>query len=783
MLEPPQKLIGSHHHKKKKRHHHHHHHAYPSNEAVHASTFWVNGCFWLLMLLLVGAFVAIIVVSYTVNNPHTPTYIVTTKKRHVVRSQTCSVGEHYDSELQQCAPNFHAPLAFDGQLMDPNVAACDDFYDGMCGRWNQAHTNENRAFTYGFVRNQHIIHKLISKETRFETGVIVPAPSSSALTDFYRSCLRATLNHGRNNKESILQMHHMLRYVLGDSSSLADVPSMWGRLMRYGYTTPLALSIERHPLEPRVVPFFDADSFPDTLDEAHIILMYRNTQRIHNLNILEVEQHVSAVASIMRDIRLHRRRFNMNYEAYMRSGVEQDMIRFDQLPQGWNVQSHQKIPGWHLLFQSMDGTGLRFHHDQQVWAFDQHYLEWLLNFGIAKYTYRDWRAFCEFSILYNGHDFAPSLPDNVYFKQHDRYGPLAGQLYHRMPRSNQSHTLAEDPETHCARLTQHLVPGLVGKAFLSSQFPQAERVKRDVQAILLEVLSAFQRRVRNVSWMSAVDKDVLLNKMNHTLVRVLEPLHWEAEPFAERISEDRYWHNLDMVRAYRVERNMRLWNRDDTTAFDRNALAYFLSPLTDINAYYSGPTNTVTVLAGVLQQPFFNLEYNDVSRYAILGTILGHELSHMADNHGLLWGANGSLHLDGILSHEGMRAFYTQSQCVAREFGPAPQGCLNENYGNMTLGEDLADLVGIQLAWDAYENTHPNPSLADAQHFFMVLTQAFCEHYDQAHLCATVQHDVHAVAMFRMNRSMRNLDVWQKRFSCHEGHRMWKAEGERCVVY
>jgi len=769
----------------KNSHHHHENDGYCN-----------NGWIWLFWFLMVGGFIAvIIVVPLTYPHQHHPTYVVTSRQEiqnPIIRRETpprsaCKTGERFDDDLNRCAPQMHVPLAFDGSLMDHQKAPCDSFYRAMCGRWNDEHMNDNRAFSYGYAKNEARIAKLVDFETEFRNGVIRPSPSTSSITDFYRSCISASISHV-NKKSAVLQHKHMLRKILGNAKTVADMPKVIGRLARYGYTAPFSLSIERHPTQPRMIPLLTWDGFPRELDESHIILTYRNTRNIHNLGMLEMDEHVDSVAAIIRACRLHNQRplsSITDYQQYVEEEFHRDVYQFQNLPQDWNVRGHHTMRGWDVFFEALDGTGLRFEHDQDVWMIDKPYFDWLIDFGLGHFTFKDWYAFVEFSVLWNGHDFVPDLPSDVYFQQHELKGPIGpgGRLYNRLPRLMNSTHSQTNVEHKCVKITQHLLPGLVAKEFLKKHFPQKDEIKHEVREMVQHIIDAFIDQVQATPWMTTVDKQKLIEKMQNTIIRVAEPDQWDAEPFAESISPDTYWRNLNMIRRYRVQRNLELWSRDLPNSFDRSAVAFFAIPLTSVNAYFSGPTNTVTVLAGILQHPFYTTQYNGISKYAILGSILGHELSHMADNNGLYWDKDGSFHPRGLLSPVGMEEFYKRTECVVREYGPAPMGCeaANEHYGNSTLGEDLADLTGIELSWLAYAKKHPNAQLDDKQHFFMVLAQAFCEKYDQKHLCEAVANDVHAIAMFRINRTFRNLKEFQRAFSCHTGQGMWKEDV--CRVY
>jgi putative endopeptidase len=287
--------------------------------------------------------------------------------------------------------------------------------------------------------------------------------------------------------------------------------------------------------------------------------------------------------------------------------------------------------------------------------------------------------------------------------------------------------------------------------------------------------------ILETQWLSPQSKLALIQKLQQTQTRIAAPDVWHPEPFAQSILPDAYDHNLNMIRRYRVQRNLALWNQP----FTPMSMAFFAMPLTEVNAYYSGPSNSITILAGILQPPFYDYTYNTVSKYAVLGSIIAHEMSHLLDTNGMFWDAFGSLQLDGIASAEDVTAFFQQTECVVEQYGPAPGGCddLQVPYGNQTVSEDMADLMGINMSYRALFDLQTERPLGDKQHFFMVLAQAFCESYDQTHLCEVVQTDVHAVAEFRIDRTLRNIPAFRAAFTCHEGQRMWRPASDICKVY
>lgn len=745
-------------------------------QEFHASDFWGNSCVWVVFALLFAAAIALIFAwpfssSYPYHhhqypvmagNGTPPTFYMKHASRRQHSRASCTVGEQWDPQLSLCSPQFKAPLALDATIMNATIRPCDSFYTSMCGRFIDSHTNENRAFSYGWRRTRARLALLLGPNST--------SPKAQSAQAFYQACLRRGLPGSQ--KEAAIEFAHLRDWIVNPVRTHADLSVAFGRLARLGYTGPFALSMERHPLEPRVLPFWSPDGFPSALlDEGKLFQLLQKWRSLTQYTSMQENHLIEGVLSVSRQLAMHRGPDPnvTDYSAYLQGQFARDLVHMsDFVPSS----SSSSVWSWDRYFQTLDGNGLRFELGQQFWSPDSAYLKWLIvEDGFQSIAVTDWRAFLEFSILYNGNEFDPALPDNVYFRQHDVFGPIGKQarFYHRLPRSVMPRN-ATEVQSACISLTEHMVPGLVAAAYLERWMPERVAVRERAFVMVTQLVESLKRRVSKTPWLSDADRTVLQQKLGSILVRVAEPEEWTPEPFGPSLSVDRHDHNMNLVRRYRVQRNLALWHKDSgATWWSRAAMAFFAMPLTEVNAYYSGPSNSITVLAGVLQSPFFNLAYNEVSQWAILGSIIGHELSHSLDHHGLRWDAQGNYVPGGILSAEGMRQFYQEIVCVVREYGPAPAGCesANAHYGNSTIGEDLADLTGISLAYETLFGQPNNPgTVGDKQHFFMILAQAFCETYDQPHRCAAVAHDVHAVAEFRIDRTFRNLPAWAEVFGC-----------------
>lgn len=756
-----------------------------------------NWCFWAVVLVFLAIFAVYVVLAFTIptsgahhhhyrrpNPPSSDNRVNPTNKLLGDPKRPdghCRLGETYEAApLAMCAPTIHTPLAMDHAIMDPSVAACDSFFHSMCGKWIDQHTNENRAFSYGYRRNMERIR------------TIVTSPSSGPVNDFYHSCVDTLVDQSRkSDKESSIVQQHMLGAILGDLKLHADLPTVFGRLARAGYTAPFALSIERHPTRNEMVPLFVWDGFDNgALNETVAAAIYAKAGH----TVPEAAERVKRLMRITSQLALH----NISpmstiddYVSYVRGSgskrLEDDMTTVAALPK-WEALADRyrgRCPtcvgeGWNRFFQAMDGQGLRFPDDKHpAWIIDHDYFRWLLGEGLTQFDIREWQAYVEFSILYNSRQFAPSLPSDVYFRQHDTQGPigLGGRFHHRLPRHHSAVT-TED----CIKITHSMLPGLVARHFLDEYFPHKEEIRTEVRTMVETVRNVFVDLIEHTTWMDDHTRDVSVAKLRAIKIRVAEPDSWIPEPFGNRMAPDRYMHNMNMIRRYRVQQNLALWHKDDPDELDRSAIAFFAMPLSSVNAFYSGPSNTITVLAGVLQHPFYNQGYDTVSKYAILGAIVGHEMSHSLDPNGINYDKDGQVTMDGWWSPESSMEFQARSQCIMDEY-VAPGGCINEEYGQITLGEDMADLVGMQLAYGALRKAKPDLSTEDTQHFFLVWSQLWASSYDQKHRCERVKNDMHAVAEFRVDKTLRQLGVFQEAYGCHTGQAMYRTPADRCSVF
>jgi endothelin-converting enzyme/putative endopeptidase len=212
-----------------------------------------------------------------------------------------------------------------------------------------------------------------------------------------------------------------------------------------------------------------------------------------------------------------------------------------------------------------------------------------------------------------------------------------------------------------------------------------------------------------------------------------------------------------------------------------------MSPPT-VNAYYNPQMNDVNFPAGILQPPYFDPAEDDAVNYGDAGGVIGHELTHGFDDEGRQFDAHGNLR--DWWTPEDAKKFTGRADCVVKEYnGFVAVDDLHVN-GQLTLGENLADLGGLKLAFLAYlqraEQQHVDLSrktegFTPAQRFFLSYAQGWCEGTRPEAMRLGVETDPHSPEEFRVNGVVQNLPEFQQAFGC--GAKDAMVAKNRCTVW
>ena len=333
------------------------------------------------------------------------------------------------------------------------------------------------------------------------------------------------------------------------------------------------------------------------------------------------------------------------------------------------------------------------------------------------------------------------------------------------------------------RRATNQVQGVMGEAlgriYVKKYFPASskERMKTLVENLRI----ALGERIAAQDWMDDSTKVNALLKLNTFYVKIGYPDRWTDMSSLKIDVKKSYYENMkECVRFWTA------WRINHTAGKPVDRDDWHMTPQT-VNAYYNPTTNEICFPAGILQVPFFDATADDAFNYGAIGVVIGHEMTHGFDDQGRRYDKDGNMH-DWWTSEDG-KNFTLRTDKYADFFSKIkvlPD--LNAN-GRLTLGENLADHGGLQVAWYAYKNaTKRNPlpvidGLTPDQRFFLAYAGVWAGNITEAEIRNRTKSDPHSLGRFRVNGALPHIDMWYDAFGVKEGDKMFIPKSERLPLW
>ncbi len=323
----------------------------------------------------------------------------------------------------------------------------------------------------------------------------------------------------------------------------------------------------------------------------------------------------------------------------------------------------------------------------------------------------------------------------------------------------------------CVGSTDNAVGEALGAEYVKKAFtPEAQK---RIGELIDNLFAAYRERLSQLDWMTPETREKALAKLN-TYQR---KIGFNANPRGYaglKLDRQSFFQNAVGVNQFEVTRNLKdIGQKVDKTRWG-------MTPPT-VNAYYNPSYNEIVFPAGILQPPFFNANADDPINYGAIGAVIGHEITHGFDDQGSQYDAEGNL--KSWWTTEDREKFTAKADCVANQFsGYQIQDGLNIN-GRLTLGENIADLGGLTMAYAAYQKSlegKPRPENIDGftpeQRFFLGYAQVWATKSTQEFERQQVLTDPHSNARYRVNGPLSNLPQFAEAFSCKQGNKMVRAD-------
>jgi endothelin-converting enzyme/putative endopeptidase len=281
-----------------------------------------------------------------------------------------------------------------------------------------------------------------------------------------------------------------------------------------------------------------------------------------------------------------------------------------------------------------------------------------------------------------------------------------------------------------------------------------------VRTVIDQLHAALVQRVSAVDWLDDPTRAAALAKLQALVPKVGYPDQW---PDLNGLASDApsYMAENLALAAYNVARSFQSLDQP----VDRNL--WYMTPI-EVNAYYSQEENAIVFPAGILRAPFFLSGASRAGNLGALGAIAGHELTHALDDEGRHYDGAGSLHDWWSPGAAGL--FETRAQCLvdAAEHFQALPG-MNVD-GTLTLGENIADLGGLKLAYDVLTSAHdPEPArhgFDERQQFFLSYAQNWCQNQRDETTAQALRTDPHAPVQYRVNGVVAQVPAFAQAFHC-----------------
>jgi putative endopeptidase len=326
-------------------------------------------------------------------------------------------------------------------------------------------------------------------------------------------------------------------------------------------------------------------------------------------------------------------------------------------------------------------------------------------------------------------------------------------------------------------LIDRVLGDFIGELYVEKYF------KPEAKARMLELVnnlqSTFADRINKLDWMSAETKQKALEKLKAIVKKIGYPDTWKTYD-GVIAGKDDFIANIRSANLWQYNRMVTRMG----TPVDRTEMG--MTPPT-INAQYSATSNDITFPAGILQFPFFDFGADDAVNYGGIGAVIGHEMTHGFDDQGRKYAADGNL--KDWWTNEDAEKFTKKSNEVVEQYNAQTVLDTIHVNGKLTLGENLADLGGLNIAYEAFTKTKQYKDgikidgFSPDQRFFLGWAQVWRNNTLPESLAQLIITDPHSPGIFRANGPVVNMDSWYKAFNITRMDKMYKGPELRTHIW
>ncbi len=643
-----------------------------------------------------------------------------------------------------------------------NVRPGDDFYEYACGGWMKAHPLPAAYSRYGsFDRLQEDNDKRINgilkelQSNTYQNGTV-----EQKLSDLYKLAMDSV----RRNQEGVSPVMPLIKKMEAAKNN-QQLFQIQLELAPYGEqefffcgigadeknATQNILNVYQGGLSLGQKEYYlDNDKATADIREAfkkHVVNMFQlfgfskgaATKKMQN--IMKVETALAKVSKSRTELRDPEANYN-------KMTLQEFETKYPNLP----------------LVKVMNAKGIQTKYLQEMVVGQPAFLEGA-NKLVGTLKPAEYRDVMEWSIISSA---ANLLSDDVVEESFDFNG-------RKRSGRKENHPLWKRSTAQVERVMGEAL----GKIYSEKYFPEA--AKQRMITLVKNLQIALGERIAAQNWMDDSTKVNALLKLSTFYVKVGYPDKWIDLSKLQIDPEKSYYENMQECSKF-----WNAWRIEHTAGKPVDRDDWHMNPQT-VNAYYNPTTNEICFPAGILQYPFFDMTADDAFNYGAIGVVIGHEMTHGFDDQGRRFDKDGNMH-DWWKNSDAKN--FTERTDKYADFFSAIEVLpgLNGN-GRLTLGENLADHGGLQVAYAAYKNaTKLSPlgekdGLTADQRFFHAYAGVWAGNITEEEIRNRTKSDPHSLGRWRVNGALPHIDAWYEAFGVKEGDKMFIPKSERLDLW
>lgn len=667
------------------------------------------------------------------------------------------------------------PAGFDVSMMDPNVRAQDDFFRFVNGGWikqNPIPPAEARWGNFNILAEQNLetqrnILEQAAEQFKKQQGpngsninqlVPIEQAASTKLGQYYNEAMDEPKLIAQNHTK-VLPLLKRIDDIKGDKALALTIAAMHQSGIGMFFSSFVGIDVKRN--------------------EHYIVSLSQG-----GLNMPDKDYYLNTAD-----------KFEQIRKAYV-----QYIIKM-HLQFGYSKKEAEQAAKDILLLETRAARGTRSKTDNRI--AEKRYNKFSLADFSAKYPAFDWQTY--FSAL----GIAPQFLDSIIVGQPEYFDHIQAifkennlnllKKYMRWEVMNSSASYLSDayynlsfdffgktiqglkePKPRWKRVIGN-VNGDIGELLAQEYVKVAftHEAKNQVNEMVDNLRDAFAIRIRSLDWMSSETKQKALEKLESFNRKLGYPDEWK-DYSALQLGSGSFWENH--LAAARFA-HQRMIARLGTTV---NRNEWNMLPQT-VNAYYSSVMNEIVFPAAIMQPPFFDANVDAAVNYGAIGAVIGHEFSHGFDDQGSKYDAKGNL--NSWWTDDDRKRFEERTAKLVDQFNkfqPLDGVFIN---GKLTLGENIADLAGLTVAYEAYQlylSKHKQETIegfTPEQRFFIGFAQVWRGHSRPEYVRNQVLTDPHSPQEFRVIGTLSNMPEFFKAFDVKKGDRMWRDEADRAKIW